>query len=249
LADSLGKAGDSTAAMAAVEKAVTHMERSVELCWGFKDKGVDGWNKMHCNRLNLLALSQMKAQKNEEAIVSLAKLAEMNPEDQLAYFQMARIYYGQKKWTKAIDLYNKALPVIPDNYKPTVYSRIARAYDKQLKNYPKAIEAYTKLIPIAPPKNKNGAILSRAIARYSLANQLDYAEDQNVDMDQLIQDGKITIARADRALGLYDKAEADFQKVTGRYAKSAKEHLANIAQLRDRLTKIKKQIDYYERTK
>jgi len=249
LADSLEKAGDSTAAMAAVEKAVIHMERSVNLCLGFKDKGVDGWNKMHCNRLNLLALSQMKAQKNDEAMVTLSKLGEMNPEDQYAYYYIGKINYDSKQWTKAIDFYSKALPLVPDNMKAGIYQRIGRTYDKELRNYPKAIETYNKLIPLLPAKNKNTYIFLRGIARYSMANQLDYGEQQNVDMNQLIMDGKMTNARADRALGIYDKAEADFQKVTGRYAKSAKEHLANIAQLRDRLTKVKKQIDYYERTK
>ncbi len=249
LADSLEKAGDSTAAMAAVEKAIEHMERSVELCWGFRDKGVDGWTKIHCGRLNWLIRSQLKARDNDGALLILTKLAEMDPEDQYAYYRMAGIHYEKKQWTKAIELYNKAVLLIPENFKVQAYSRIARAYDKELNNYPRAIEAYTKLIPISPAKNKNGFILSRGIASYSLANQLDYGEQQNVDMNQLIMDGKMTVARADRALGLYARAEADFQKVTGRYAKSAKEHLVNITQLRDRLTKIKQQVDYFERTK
>ncbi len=249
LADSLEKAGDSTAAMATAEKATVHMQRSVELCSESKDKGIEGWTKIHCNRLNLLALCQLKCSKNDEALETLQKLVELDPQDQYAYYRMGMIYYDRKQWTKAIDLFSKALPLVPENVKVGIYQRIGRMYDKQLKNYPKAIEAYNKLIPLLPAKNKNTYIFLRGVANYSLANQLDYAEDQNADLDQLIQDEKMTVARADRALSIYDRAEADLKRVTGRYTKSAKEHLANIVQLRDRLNKIKTQIEYYEKTK
>ncbi len=249
LADSLEKAGDSTAAIAAAEKATAHMVSSVNLCSGLKGSGMEGWTKTHCNRLNLLALCQMKAHKNDEALETLATLTELDPQDQYAYYRMGMINYDRKQWTKAIDLLNKALPLVPDNMKVAIYQRVGRTYDKQLKNYPKAIEAYNKLIPLLPAKSKNTYIFLRGIANYSLANQLDYAVDQGADIDQLIQGGKMTASRADRALSIYDKAEADLQRVTGRYAKSAKEHLANIVQLRDRLNKIKTQIEYYEKTK
>lgn len=248
-ADSLEKAGDSTSAMAAVEKAVVHMERSVELCRQHGDPSDPVWTKTHCSRLNLLALSLIKCKQNDAALVTLTMLVEMDSNDQYAHYRMGHIEYDKKHWPATIEHYNKALLVVPDNYKVIIYRRMGRAYDRELKNYPKAIEAYTKAIPLLQGRDKNIVTFQRGVANYDYANQLDYAIDQNADIDQLIQDGKMTIARADRALRVYDRAESDLRQVTGRYAKSAKEHLDNIAQLRDRLTKIKTQIDYYEKTK
>ena len=93
----------------------------------------------------------------------------------------------------------------------------------------------------------------RGMAFYEYANELDYANDKVADIDALIDSGTMSHARADRALELYAKSLADFQKVSpGNHPKvvrSVQQHTDKINKLQERLTKIKQQIYHKEKTR
>ena len=247
--DTLLKAGDTTGAKATAEKAIADFKRSIALD---EEKGelADPQKKTAFSlKLFLEARSEMITGQMDSALATFTKLNELSPNYQNSYYYMAQITYDRKDWKKTMEYYGKVAELAPDNIKYVAYRRMASIYEKEFKQYNKAADTYTDALKVVPAKDKITVLFLRGAAYYDYANQLDFAADQNVDMDEKIQQGQMTTSRADQALSTYDKSEADMQKVTGKLAKNAKEHLDNIAQLRDRLNKIKQQIAYYEKTK
>lgn len=245
LADGLFKAGDTTAAIPHARKAANHFGRAVELCEAQENPD----QKMLCDCLYYEALNLRNANDPQGALKIFAKLVEIDPAYPNAYYNMAFTAYKAKQLGDAIKYYYEAVKYAPENQKSGLYKIIGQLH-QQRKEYSKATGAFTNALPGADAANKIDLYFFRALSFHDYGNTLDYANNENVDMDELIDAGKMTKARSDQALGLYSKAEADFAKVSsGRYAKSAKAHISRIAQLRERIDKIKLQIDYYEKTK
>ncbi len=91
----------------------------------------------------------------------------------------------------------------------------------------------------------------RSNINYDHANVLDSATDTDevADIEALIGSGTMSHARADRALELYAKSLADFQKVTTgdpNVVRSVRQHVDSIAKLQERLRRIKRRIGYNE---
>ena len=245
LADGLFKAGDTTAAIPHAKNSATHFGRAVELCSAKENPD----KKMICDCLYYQALNLRSANEPQAALEIFSKLVEMDPAYPNAYYNMAYTAYKAKQLENAIKFYNEAVKYAADNQKSSLYKIIGQIHQRR-KEYSKSAEAFTNALPGADAANKITLYFLRGSCYYDLGNRRDYAADENADMDELIEAGKMPLARADQALGLYSKAEADFARVTsGRYAKSAKQHITIIAQLRERIDKIKIQIDYYEKTK
>jgi tetratricopeptide (TPR) repeat protein len=251
LADSLDKAKATDEAKNLAVQACDNLKRAVDLENNSEGNKTDPqWINAHCQKLFLLGRSEMLCGKNAEALATLTDLTGLMPEYQYAFYYMAQIAYDQKNWNKSIEFFNKAAEQGPASISYVAYRRTASIYDKELKQYNNAANALTNALKVVPAADKPTVIFLRGMAYHDYGNQLDYTSEQDIDMDELIQAGKMTTERADQALGLYDKAAADFALVTsGKLAKSASEHLDRIAQLRDRVNKIKQQISYYEKTK
>lgn len=241
----LEQAGDSATAKVHAGKAAVNFARAVELC----QKRENSDNKMICDCLNYEALSQLKAEDSKGALETFAMLVEMDPGYPNAYFYMGATAFKEKNYTDALKYFYEAVKYAQESSKSALYKNIGYIHQKR-KEHSKAAEALTNALPGANAANKITLYFLRGSSYYDWGNQLDYAANEDVDMDEVIDAGKMTKARADQAFGLYGKAETDFARVTsGRYAKSAKQHIANIVQLRERVEKIKQQIDYYENTK
>ncbi|MFH1071666.1 MAG: hypothetical protein V1794_18755, partial [Candidatus Glassbacteria bacterium] len=149
-----------------------------------------------------------------------------------------------------IEYYNKALKSADDSQKGTIFQQIGYISQREQSNFSQAIEAYTNALKYLENSKKTTVYFLRGTAYHDYANELDYSFDQDADMDELIERGQMTVAKADQAADLYRKAVPDLEKVTsGALAKSAQAHIQNIGKLQVRLTKIKQQIDYFEKTK
>jgi len=241
----LEQAGDSATAKIHAGKATVNFARAVELC----QKSENPDKKMMCDCLNYQALSQLKANDSRGAIETFSRLVEMDPAYPNAYFYMGATAYKDKDYANALKYFYEAVKYVPDNTKSSIYKNIGQIHQKR-NEYQRAADAFTKAIPGADAANKTLLYFLRGLSYHDWGNQLDYAANENVEMDELIEAGKMTKTRAEQALELYSKAESDFTRVTsGRYANSAKQHIARIAQLRERIDKIKIQSDYYEKTK
>ncbi|MDR0537649.1 MAG: tetratricopeptide repeat protein [Tannerellaceae bacterium] len=82
-----------------------------------------------------------------------------------AYYDMGDTYYNQKKYTKAIRSYQKAIDIDPND--AYAYHMMGIAYSEQ-KNYPQAINCYQKVIDIDPYD---------AVAFYNMGNA--YSKQKN----------------------------------------------------------------------
>ena len=197
-----------------------------------------------------LALSYLKLGEVAKAINTFSKLVEVDPAYLNAYYYMAVKSNELKKYDETLRYAREALNYVTDNnMRYSLLSIMGRIYYRQKKDYQNAIETYTKALPLAPAQSKMIVLLFRGLSHYDLGQRMDYSNDEDADMDELIDQGKMTTRRAGQASGYYEKALLDLNKVTGRYAKNAKAHINNIAQLKRRLEKIKQQIAYYEKTK
>lgn len=240
----LGQAGDSATAKVHAGKAAVNFARAVELC----NQNETADLKMLCDCLHFQALSLLKAEDSKSALKTFSKLVEIDPSYLNAYYYMGATAYKNKQYTDALNYFYEAIKYAQLNTKTGLYQQIGRIHQLR-KEYPQAIEAFTNALKTANAKNKNLIYFLRGLSYHDHGNVLDYAHDEDVDMDELIEAGRMTKARVNQAVNMYGKAEQDLSKVTGRYAKSAKQHIARIAQLRERVEKIKQQIDYYEKTK
>ncbi|MBN2290759.1 MAG: tetratricopeptide repeat protein, partial [Candidatus Glassbacteria bacterium] len=205
--------------------------------------------KRMLDALNLAALADIKAGNNAKALEDFKALVEIDPAYPNAYYYMAVKANELNRFDEALSYCQEALKYVPENMQYSLYSIMGRIYYREKKDFSKAVDAYTRALPLAPADRKVIVLLFRGLSYYDLAQQTDYSNDENVDMDLLIDEEKMTTRRADQALVYYDKALDDLGKVTGRYAKSAQAHVNNIAQLKKRLDKIKQQIAYFEKTK
>jgi tetratricopeptide (TPR) repeat protein len=86
------------------------------------------------------------AKQNDEAIESLEKIISIDSSDVSAYYQLARIYEGDKP-LKAIEVYNKLTKIIGSNWE--VLIRVADLYEK-LGLMDKAISTIEELLTIDP---------------------------------------------------------------------------------------------------
>ncbi len=208
-----------------------------------------GEQKRMCDAVNLCALSYLKVGDIPKAIEFFSKLVMADPAYPNAYYYMAVKANELKRYNEALQYSREALKYTPKNLHYGLLSIMGRIYYRQKKDYQKAVETYTKALPLAPANRKVIVLLFRGLSYYDLGQKMDYSNDEDADMDGLIDQGKMTTRKADQALVYYNKSLADLGKVTGRYAKNAKAHMNNIAQLKKRLEKIKQQIAYYEKTK
>jgi len=250
-ANELEQAGDSATAKVQAVQAVEHFERLVELCrYEDGDTILTGQEKRVCDGLNYTALSYLKLGEVAKAINTFSKLVEVDPAYLNAYYYMAVKSNELKKYDETLRYAREALNYVTDNnMRYSLLSIMGRIYYRQKKDYQNAIETYTKALPLAPAQSKMIVLLFRGLSHYDLGQRMDYSNDEDADMDELIDQGKMTTRRAGQASGYYEKSLLDLNKVTGRYAKNAKAHINNIAQLKRRLEKIKQQIAYYEKTK
>ena len=250
-ANELEQAGDSAAAKVQAAQAVEHFERLVELCrCEDGDTILTGQEKRVCDGLNYTALSYLKLGEVAKAINTFSKLVEVDPAYLNAYYYMAVKSNELKRYDETLRYAREALNYVTDNnMRYSLLSIMGRIYYRQKKDYQNAIETYTKALPLAPAQSKMIVLLFRGLSHYDLGQRMDYSNDEDADMDELIDQGKMTTRRAGQASGYYEKSLLDLNKVTGRYAKNAKAHINNIAQLKRRLEKIKQQIAYYEKTK
>ena len=250
-ANELEQAGDSATAKVQAVQAVEHFERLVELCrCEDGDTILTGQEKRVCDGLNYTALSYLKLGEVAKAINTFSKLVEVDPAYLNAYYYMAVKSNELKRYDETLRYAREALNYVTDNnMRYSLLSIMGRIYYRQKKDYQNAIETYTKALPLAPAQSKMIVLLFRGLSHYDLGQRMDYSNDEDADMDELIDQGKMTTRRAGQASGYYEKALLDLNKVTGRYAKNAKAHINNIAQLKRRLEKIKQQIAYYEKTK
>ncbi|OGG05161.1 MAG: hypothetical protein A3F83_09505 [Candidatus Glassbacteria bacterium RIFCSPLOWO2_12_FULL_58_11] len=241
----LEQAGDTAAAQKHAAQASINFGRSAELSQKMQNPD----QKMICDCLNYQALSNLKAGDRKGALESFAKLVALDPAYPNAYYWLAVTAYNDSNYTKALDYFNEAVKYVAVNMQAAIYQRIGQIYENR-KDYSSATDAFTNALKTADASVKIRLLFQRGTTYYEWGNALDYATNENADMDELIENGQMSRARADQALALYDKAAADLQKVTDpKLAKSVGQHVENIGQLRERLNKIKQQIEYVEKTK
>jgi len=254
-ANELEQAGDSAAAREQAKLAVRHFERTAEMYQKPDSLSETGQNadpngrKKRCEAMNWCALCYLKAGDIPNALKAFSELVKVDPAFPNAYYYMF-VYANKLKRSDDVLRYGReALKYTPENLHYGIYSIMGNIYYKQRKDYSKAVEIYTKALPLAPANKKVVVLLFRGLSYYDMAQRLDYSTNEDADMDDLIEQGKMTTQKAEQAVAIYDKALADLSKVTGKYAKSAQAHISNITQLKKRLDKIKQQIAYYEKTK
>ncbi len=255
-ATELEQAGDSASAREQAKLAVGHFQRTVELYRSNDNSDQAGQNtdpavnKKCCDAMNLCALSYLKAGDIPNAIKTFSELVKVDPEYPNAYYYMTVKANELKRYDATLRYAEEALKYVNDkNLRYSMLSIMGRIYYRQKQDYQKAVDTYTQALLVAPDNRKVIVLLFRGLSYYDMAQKLDYSNNESVDVDELIDQEQMTTQRADQALAFYDKSLADLNKVTGRYAKNAKAHINNIAQLKKRLDKIKQQIDYYQKTK
>jgi tetratricopeptide (TPR) repeat protein len=252
----LEQAGDSASVREQAKLALRHFQRMVEMYKDPESSTGEGQNtdpdrqKKYCDAINWCALCYIKAGDIPNALKEYSELVSVDPAYSNAYYYMFSYANKLKRSDDVLRYGQEALKYTAENLHYSIYSIMGRIYYREKKNFTKAIETYTKALTVAPANRKLITLLFRGLSYYDMAQRLDYSHDENADMNDLIDQGKMTSPKAEQALANYDKSLADLNKVTsGRYAKSAKAHISNIAQLKKRLEKIGKQIDYYEQTK
>ena len=88
--------------------------------------------------------------KSEEAIVSLNKAAELDPEFAMAYRELGATYWNIRQFAKSKESYEKAFR-LKDRMPPREYYILHGDYYRQSEaTYPKAIEMYKKVLDIYP---------------------------------------------------------------------------------------------------
>jgi len=251
-AGELETAGNSAAAKPLARKAIEYMTRSCEISCSAGDSANPDWLKIHCQRLNFLAMLQLEFKDTGKAIATLQKIVELDPAFPGAFYNLGVYAHKAKNFEKAIDYYIKALNYADDAQKAALNYEIGVIYFTQFKKYPQAITALTTALETNDANERAMVYYLRGIAYYDYANELDYATDGVADIDALIDSGTMSHARADRALELYTNSLADFRKVTTgdpKAVRSARQYIDKIARLTERLVRIKRQIDYREKTR
>ncbi|HUU27367.1 MAG TPA: tetratricopeptide repeat protein [archaeon] len=239
--------GDSTAAKPVAKKAVLNFDRALELYKNVKNPD-ESTQKSLADCLYYKALSHLKAAEKQKALATFEELVQLKPDYPNLYLYLARTAGDLNKDDQSLAYYKEAIKYMPESSHWSIYQTIGSIYRKKT-DYLSAAEAFTQALKTAPADKKVALYLFRGLSYHDYGNVLDYSENENVDMEALIEQEKMTKARAAQALEYYDKAVPDLDKVTGRYEKSAKQHIGRINQLIERLNKIKLQIDYYEKTK
>jgi len=248
-ASELEATGNPAEAELWTRKAADYMARSCETC---RSAGDPAWLTIHCQRLNFLATLQHELNDTGKEIATLQKIVELDPAFPGAFYNLGIYAHQAKNFEKAIDCYKKALNYADDAQKATLNFQIGVINHRQFKRYPQAITALTAALKTNDVYGKTMVYYLRGTACYDYANELDYASDKVADIDALIDSGTMSHARADRALELYTKSLADFQKVTTgnpRIVRSARQHADKIIKLQERLARIKQLIEYNEKTR
>ncbi len=155
-----------------------------------------------------------------------------------------------KKNEEALKYYREAVKTAPAGTNVwSFHQNIGQIYAR-LNDSRNAVEAFSEALKTAPAENQATLFFLRGINYYDLGQELDFSNREDVDVDALIEKGEMTKAKADQASAMYDRAASDLNRVTdARFTKNAQQHLENIKQLKTRAEQIKKQIDYYEKTK
>ncbi|MCE5272871.1 tetratricopeptide repeat protein [bacterium] len=243
---------DPAAYKARLEHDLQSLDRAVEMLRQKQDLD-DTQKKMLADCLFYKGSTLQALERGQGALDAFSSIFEVQPDYQNAfysYYNMARIANDLKKYEEAIKYYREAIKLAPEASVWSFYLNIGEIYRMRFKDSRNAVEAYTSALKGAPADNQQALFYLRGINYYDLGQELDYSSKEDADIDALIEKGDMTKDKAIQAVGYYDKAAADLARVSdAKYAKSAKQHLDNIAQLKTRAEQIKKQIDYNEKTK
>ncbi len=245
--DAKDKAGEAEAAKPLSAAAVADFQRASELFQQQETPSPED-QKRHLDCMNLKALCLNKAGQKQAALQAYQAIVEKQPDYPNVYYFMGQLSSDLGRDLEAAKYYKEAVKTMPESSQWGIYHNIGSIYRKA-NDLGQAIEFFGKALPIAPADRKETVYLMRGLSYYDRGNELDYATQEDADLDALIEGGQMTKAKADQALQMYASAEQDLTRVNGKYAKTAQQHIQNIVILRERLDKIKKQIDYYEKTK
>lgn len=177
------------------------------------------------------------------------KLVELYPNDERVIALLGNFYFGQQKYSKAIELYEKSLAINPDFSQP--YNQLGYAYRFQ-DNYDKAGEAFKKyiaLIPDDPNPHDSYAELLMKMGKYDesikhyqkalqinprfVASYLGMASDYNFKGEHA--KGRQQLQK------LYDNAENSAQKRFALFAQAVS--FADEGDLDQALKSVQKQLD------
>jgi tetratricopeptide (TPR) repeat protein len=177
------------------------------------------------------------------------KLVDLYPKDERVIALLGNFYFGQQKYAKAIEHYEKSLAINPDFSQP--YNQLGYAYRFQ-DNYDKAGEAFKKyiaLIPDDPNPHDSYAELLMKMGKYDesikhyqkalqinprfVASYLGMASDYNFK-------GEHAMARQ-QLQKLYDNAENSAQKRFALFAQAVS--YADEGDLDQALKSVQKQLD------
>jgi len=243
---------DPAAYKARLEHDLKSLDRAITMLQ--EKQGLDDTQKkMLADCLFYKGSTLQALDRGQEALTAFNSIFEVQPDYQNAfysYYNMARIANDLKKYEDAVKYYREAIKLAPETSVWSFYLNIGEIYRMRIKDSRNAIEAYTNALKGAPADNQQALFYLRGINYYDLGQELDFSTKEDADIDALIEKGDMTKDKANQAVAFYDKAAADLARVSDpKYAKSAKQHLDNIAQLKNRVEQIKKQIDYNEKTK
>lgn len=243
-------AGTDTASVIGFwESDIANFERAVQL-YQEMDALDDSQKKNMSDCLYYQAFSLNKIGQQAKALETYKTLLELNPEYPGVYGIMASIANELKRYDEALNYYREALKTATDDQAWRIHLSVGEMYRLRKSDSRNAIESYTSALKNAPANFQQALFYLRGISYYDIAQDFDFSKREDVDIESLIDKREMTKDRADQALAYYDRSAGDLTRVNDpRYAKSAQQHMENIKQLKMRAEQIKKQVDYFERTR
>lgn len=235
-----------------LEHDLQSLDKAIELLRQ-KQEMDDTQKKMLADCLYYKGSTLQSLERRQEALEAFNGIFSVQPDYQnafYAYLNMGRIANDLKKNEDALKHYREAVKTAPAGTNVWSFHQSIGQIYARMNDSRNAVEAFSEAIKTAPAENQGTLLFLRGINYYDLGQELDFSNREDVDVEALIEKGEMTKAKADQASVMYDRSAADLSRVSdARFAKNAQQHLENIKQLKTRAEQIKKQIEYYEKTK
>lgn len=116
------------------------------------EEGIEGTAIKERDIIELMnkAFREAEEKRYDKAIEAYQKVVNLNPKNEIVYYNMGIVYDKKENYDKAIEAYKKAIEINPKD--DDSYNYMGRAYHEK-GDYEKAKEAYQKAIEINPNNN------------------------------------------------------------------------------------------------
>ncbi len=190
-----------------LHKAVADCKKAIEL----DSEAYYAYNNLGCALLKLRQVNK--------AIEPLKQAIVMAPnKDHLPYLNLAECYVLQESYGKAIETYQSALKLLPDNVR--LQKEIAKLYVK-MKKYDKAVEVYQKLVDDIFSEVKQLSLKDRILFKYEM---------EPTDLEKNLMLLYCDIADVYRQAEKIEMAESYYNKVYSVYRKLFKHFNADVTE-------------------